>query len=91
MLEKSFTFNLVKTKRKKVISFKVYLDFSETHDFREMTISVFHVIKSSKMLTLARFFFCIFKLILSGAKYPENFVSKALLVLELEWGGGRLK
>ena len=56
LLEKSFTFNLVKTERKKVISFKVYLDFSETHDFREMTISIFHVIKSSKMLTSAQFF-----------------------------------
>ena len=54
LLEKSFTFNLVKTERKKVISFKGYLDFSETHDFREMTICIFHVMTSSKMLTSAK-------------------------------------
>ena len=45
ILEKSFTFNLVKTERKKVISFKGYSDFSETHDFREMTISIFALLK----------------------------------------------
>ena len=70
LLEKSFTFNLVKTERKKVISFKGYLDFSETHDFREMTISILHVMTSSDMLTSAEFF-CIFELTLNGAKYFE--------------------
>ena len=83
LLEKSFTFNLVKTERKKVISFKGYLDFSETHDFREMTTSTLHVMTSSKILTSAGFF-CMFELTLSGAKYPENFEPKALLFLELE-------
>ena len=39
-------FNLVKTECKKIFLFKVYLDFSETHDFREMTISVLHVMTS---------------------------------------------
>ena len=85
LLEKSFTFNLEKTERKKVILFKGYLDFSQTHDFREMAIFILHVTKSSKTLTSADFF-CIFELPLSGAKYPENFVPKALLVLELEGG-----
>ena len=56
LLEKSFTFNLVKTERKKVISFKDDLDFSEIHDFREMTISILHVMTSSKILTLPEFF-----------------------------------
>ena len=32
LLEKSFTFNLVKTERKKLISFKGYLDISGTHE-----------------------------------------------------------
>ena len=45
-----------------------------------------HDVMISKMLTSAEFF-CIFELTLSGAKYPENFVPKALLVLELEGGG----
>ena len=85
LLEKSFTFNLEKTERKKVILFKGYLDFSQTHDFREMTIFILHVTKSSKTLTSADFF-CIFELTLSAAKYLENFVPKALLVLELEGG-----
>ena len=53
LLEKLFIFNLVKPEPKKVISFKSYLDFSKTHDFREMTISILHVMTSSKMLTSA--------------------------------------
>ena len=42
--------------QKKVILFKGYLDFSETHDFREMTTSILHLMMPSKMLTSAEFF-----------------------------------
>ena len=83
LLEKLFIFNLVKSEPKKVISFKSYLDFSETHDFREMTISILHVMTSSKMLTSAESFLYTWTHI-KRAKYPENLVPKALSVLELE-------
>ena len=53
-----------------------------------MKISILHVMMS-KMPTSVEFF-CIFELTLSGAKYPENFVPKALLVLGLEGGGARI-
>ena len=72
----------MKTERKKVISFKGSLDFSEAHDFREMTISILHVMTSSEMLPSAELF-CIFELTLNEVKYPKNFVPKVLLVLEL--------
>ena len=49
-----------------------------------MKISILHVMMS-KMSTSVEFF-CIFELTLSGAKYPESFVPKALLVLGLEGG-----
>ena len=46
----------MKTERKKGTFFKGYLDFRETHDFREMAISILHMMMSSKMLTSAECF-----------------------------------
>ena len=81
----------MRTERKKVILFKDYLDLSEPHDFREMTISILHVMTSSKMVISADFFlnsltFHVYIHLNFQAKYPEHFVPKALVVLEL-WGG----
>ena len=84
----------MRTERKKVILFKDYLDLSEPHDFREMTISILHVMTSSKMVISADFFlnsltFHVYIHLNFQAKYPEHFVPKALVVLEL-WGGAKI-